>query len=93
MSVGYDTLLLSRKKEPLMAIIVANENGDWWSVESDMLTNLYILDTDKLSADQLESIEVKWGLEPDEDFFVIDKVERIIWEYGTKVVVNVGGIK
>lgn len=30
-------------------IIIANENGDWWSVDSTMITNLYVLDTAKIT--------------------------------------------
>jgi hypothetical protein len=32
-----------------MAIIIANENGDWWSVGKDKTTKLYILDTAKIT--------------------------------------------
>ena len=32
-----------------MAIIIANENGDWWSVDETMTTKLYILDTAKIT--------------------------------------------
>ena len=32
-----------------MAIIIANENGDWWSVDGTMTTKLYILDTAKIT--------------------------------------------
>jgi hypothetical protein len=49
-------------------IIIANENGDWWSVDSTMITNLYVLDTDKIT-DRNALLEIAdWaGIELEED--------------------------
>ena len=76
-----------------MAIFIANENGDWWGLNEQYGKTLYILDTDKMNSMTIDSIRDEWGLEADEDFSVIDKLERIIWEHGTTIElpINVSG--
>ena len=44
-----------------MAIIIANENGDWWSVDSTMITNLYVLDTAKITDPNVLAEIAEWA--------------------------------
>ena len=66
MSVGIATI--DTYKERQLMIIIANENGDWWSVDETMITNLYVLDTDKITdRDALLEIADWAGIELEED--------------------------
>ena len=44
-----------------MAIIIANENGDWWSVDETMTTTLYILDTAKITDPNVLADIAEWA--------------------------------
>lgn len=92
-------------------IIVANENGDWWGIDETMLTNLYVLDTAKVTdKDALERIaewaDIRLDYDEEKDEYIIpediykqideelphsDKLERMAWEYGKEITVNVAG--
>ncbi len=62
-----------------MAIYLANENGDWWEYKPNQA--LWILNTDDLSAEQLQDITENWGpIDGSED--LPEKLERVIWKYG-----------
>lgn len=55
-----------------MALIIANENGDWWGFdERDVL---YILDTDDLPEEEKKNFDESGDMD---DF--------LIWEYGKPV--------
>ena len=63
-----------------MVYLVANENGDWWTVDSESETGniLWVIPEDKLKENLIRNGE----LEPDEDFYTHDKIENYIWNYG-----------
>ena len=61
-----------------MAIYIANENGDWW--EHRPQDRLHVLDTDRISAETLATIEEEWGPLTEGD--LPDKLEKAIWLYG-----------
>jgi hypothetical protein len=61
-----------------MAIIIANENGDWWALgEEDAkirITNLYILDTSKITDEAVLTELADWAgieLEDDDNGYII----------------------
>lgn len=68
-----------------MAIYVANENGDWWGISEMYGKTLFVLDTDNINTLVMNAIREEWELEEDEDFSNIDKLEKIIWEYGKEI--------
>lgn len=76
-----------------MAIFIANENGDWWGINEQYGKTLYILDTDKINPETMESLLDEWELDSAEDFSNVDKLEKIIWEHGTTIQlpINVSG--
>jgi hypothetical protein len=68
-----------------MAIIIANENGDWWSVDETMLTNLYILDTAKITDPDALAEIAEWAgidLEVDSkgDYIIPPNIDELINE-------------
>jgi hypothetical protein len=85
-------IVITLKKETPMTIYIANSNGDWWGTAGDY-TNLYILDTQKINSMTMDTIREEWQLEDGEGLDVIDKLEKIIWEYGHEVTINVGGLE
>lgn len=65
-----------------MAILIANENGDWWQFQPG--ESLYILNTDELTDEQYRAIVTDWGdLDTMPDY--PDKLEKCIWEHGEPV--------
>jgi hypothetical protein len=65
-----------------MAILIANENGDWWEFQPG--ESLYILNTDELTAEMESEILPNWGpLDGSEDY--PDKLEKLIWQHGYTV--------
>ena len=55
-----------------MAIIVANENGDWWALSEEdaktRITNLYVLDTSKITDESVLTELADWaGIELEDD--------------------------
>ena len=66
----------STRKEQLMAIFIANENGDWWHFESGR--SMFVLDTDDLP----EEVAKDWQ---DENGDIEWTDEQTIWEYGREV--------
>jgi hypothetical protein len=75
MSVVYGIIDTSRK-EKLMAIFIANENGDWWEYQPNSV--MYVLDTDDLP----DEVADEWR---DEDGEITWTDEQTVWEYGKKV--------
>lgn len=83
-----------------MAIYVANQNGDWWEVDTDKTTALYVLDTEKLTF--LEKVEIvnEWDdFDPEQDdpatldemlegAWGQDKFEKMIWDFGTEQIIQ-----
>jgi hypothetical protein len=68
-----------------MAIIIANENGDWWSVDSTMITNLYVLDTDKITDPNVLAEIAEWAgvdLETDSkgEYIIPPNIDELINE-------------
>lgn len=55
-----------------MAIVIANENGDWWTFDPE--DNLYILNTDDLPENEKDN----W-----ENYEEMD--DSLIWEFGKPV--------
>lgn len=68
-----------------MAIYIANENGDWWEFTPDEC--LYVLDTEKLTADQKEYLEDDYDIEESNlnELVDLDKFEKLIWEIGVGI--------
>ena len=64
------------RKEKLMAIFIANENGDWWEYQPNSV--MYVLDTDDLP----EDVAKEWE---DEDGQITWTDEQTVWEYGKMV--------
>ena len=58
-----------------MTIYISNVNGDWWEYEN---SPLFILDTQKLTPEEISEIEDEGGFEG-------DKFEYIIQDYGTEL--------
>jgi hypothetical protein len=68
-----------------MAIIIANENGDWWSVDETMTTKLYILDTDKITDPNVLAEIAEWAgvdLETDSkgEYIIPPNIDELINE-------------
>jgi len=61
-------------------IYLSNVNGDWWELSSNQI--LYVLDTDKLSQEQVDEIEEEWG------GFENDKFEDVIHWFGDEFILN-----
>ena len=83
-----------------MAVYMADENGDWWGTNGKTNT-LYVFDTDKLTLAQKIQIIDEWGWgfdletntaeEVDEmlaDCLEQDKFEKLIWEYGKEITIQ-----
>lgn len=60
-----------------MTIYVANLNGDWWEHKPE--DPLFVLDTDKLSKEDLDQIKSEIGE---------DKFEMLIEDYGYEVTLS-----
>jgi hypothetical protein len=68
-----------------MAIIIANENGDWWSVDETMTTKLYILDTAKITDPNVLAEIAEWAgvdLETDSkgEYIIPPNIDELINE-------------
>ena len=70
--------------------LVANENGDWWELDTDTDTGsaLWVIEADKLREQLREQQEQ--GAADFTDLYEIHKLEREIREYGEMTTIEGG---
>jgi predicted DsbA family dithiol-disulfide isomerase len=68
-----------------VAIIVANENGDWWAVDENKLTNIFVLDTRKITdplvlEEIANCVGVSMEFDQDDKLVITDELHDQIYE-------------